>query len=103
MEKETTKAWILEVATKLCERAAEQGFKLPFHFDCYDDAGHGRVCSFEMENGKVIWFSWNADVVAVASWPLRLKLESADGEWSAAWLRSNSWQLANTRQVSVIG
>ena len=100
MDRTETRAWIEQVANELLALRHEEGI---VHFDIYDDSGHGRVCSFEMENGKVIWFSWNADVVAVASWPLRLKLESADGEWSAAWLRSNSWQLANTRQVSVIG
>lgn len=106
MEKETTREWVSEVATKLGAKALDQGFKLPYHADVYDDHGRGRVASFEMLDGKVAsdW-SWNGDVITHAIWPFRLKLESADGEWLAGWIRSNDWTLdrSHVRQVAKIG
>ena len=94
MERTETQEWITSVAIELCEKVVAQGLKKPYHLDVHDDSGHGRVCSFEMDDGKTLWWAWNGDVVEVCEWPLKITLTSSDGEWRSGWIRSTNWQLA---------
>lgn len=63
MQRTEMKDWILMAAHEACKKAASERLTEPYHFDIYDDCGHGRVCSFETTaTGKLLWFNFNGDV-----------------------------------------
>lgn len=95
MERAELQRWILEAASKATQQAATERLVAPFHFDVYlDNQAGGRLCSFEIaEGGKLLWFNFNGDVPERAEYPMKLKLESADGQWRGAVIRERSWDL----------
>ena len=93
MEKENLQDTLTAAATELSALATKEGLKGVFHFDVYDDQGHGRVCSFEMDGGKVTWWTWT-EAVAVAEWPLGLVLSTGDGETRKLWVSERVWRRA---------
>lgn len=93
MEKQQLQERLKSVAQELSAEATREGLKGVFHFDVYDDQGHGRVCSFEMNAGRVTWWTWT-ESVAVAEWPLGLVLSSGDGETRKLWVSERVWRRA---------
>jgi len=92
MEPQETKSWVVSCALEFTKQLAAQELKGPYHCDLRDDHGHGRVASFEISDGKVVWFNWNDNRVEVADYPLRLVVTSGDNEVRAAWIHERLWR-----------
>ncbi len=98
MNRAEMQEWILAAASEATKQAAAEGLKATFHFDVHlDNQRGGRLCSFEItSSGNLDWFAFNADVPERAEFHLKLRLESADGEWRDAVIRERSWNLWKT-------
>lgn len=103
MDRNELQEWVLAAASEATKKAATEKLTAPYHFDVWlDDHVGGRVCSFEMtKNGKLLWFAFNGDVPERAEYPMRIKLSTVDGEWRAAVVREQTWDLWKTTRTVV--